>query len=443
MKFQKRQYQSRAISALRRLFKKHRRVLAVAPTGSGKTVIAARFLHKYPNDRVLWVAHRVELLRQARSELIEAGVSSKDVGILTSVEQDNPKARILVTSVGMWRVRALPKGIKWVVFDEAHRSAANSYRSILERAPKARLLGLTATPVRTDGSPLGHLFDHLLVMATPTELVADGFVPRPRCFGVDRGKAREIVKGMAGSDIEYTAKAAAFGMRTMYGNIVDEIRRLAGDLQTIVFTATREYGQNLLRRLKLAEFSVEYLDGTTPAPLREAIIGRLGTSETQVVVNVDVLSEGFDCPPVKCIVLARPTRSLTRLLQQCGRASRAYKGQRPIIIDSAGNFTRFPLPTFDHEWALTKDAIAAATLGECPNKICPFCEELIPVGCRECPECGAEQPTECEWMEQEAILAELRETEAEKTRREMVIRELAKRHKKGNRWLAGALAEGA
>lgn len=426
-----------------RMFKRKRSVLVVSPTGSGKTVIAVRFLKKYGKDRVLWVAHRWELLDQAHRELLQAGIAETDIGFFTSSRKRNVDARILITSVGMWRRREVPPGIKWVVIDEAHRSAAKGYREILEEVPRAKLVGLTATPIRLDASPLGDIFESLLVAATPSELIVAKWLPKPRCFGIDRGKAKLIVKASGAGSGDWTSEAAARGMKTMYGDIVAEVQRLAHGLQTLVFAATRDYGRRLLKRFARARLAAEYLDGDTPTEERATIIDRLRTGKTQVVVNVDVLSEGFDCPPVKCVVLARPTKSLTRLLQQCGRGSRLYEGQRPIIIDSAGNFTRFPLPTFDYEWSLTENGPRAATVnGEAPNKACVVCEEQIPIGCRECPECGNEQPlSEREISEQEARLVELRETEAEKAAALRRIRKIAKEKGAGEDWVEKVLAE--
>lgn len=441
MRFQRRVYQARAIANLERLFRRHRRVLAVSPTSSGKTVIAAHFLKKHPKARVLWVAHRVELLRQARAELIDAGVPEVDVGILTTAERENVTARILVTSVGMWRQRDLPPGIRWIVVDEAHRAAAKSYRSLLSALPKARVLGLTATPVRADRSPLGDIFQELLIVATPSELLARKILAKPRCFGIERDKARLIASVAGSGGRDWSAKSSARGMRTMYGDIVADVRRLATGLQTLVFVATRDYGKRLCRRFLSNGLSAEYLDGYTSALERTAIVARLRSGATKIVINVDVLSEGFDCPPVKCVVLARPTRSLTRLLQQCGRAGRAHKRQRPIIIDSAGNFTRFPLPHFDHDWSLSVDGLPAiAPGGESPTKACADCLELIPTGCLLCPECGAEQPKSDLVEERDLELIELRETDAENNRRLSVLRDLARANGKGESWVKQALA---
>lgn len=429
MKFQQRSYQSRAIKDLQRLFKRHRRVLLVSPTSSGKTVMAVHFLKKYPKARVLWVTHRLLLLRQARDQLIAAGVPEKDIGMFTGVEKTNPNARILLASVEMWRQRTLPAGIKWIVIDEAHRAASASYRAIIDEAPKARLLGLTATPTRMDHSPLGDLFEELLVASTPTFLMQAGFLPVPKCYGVEEGRAKLIAKSLRMGSSDYTPASSSKAMRTMYGDIVAEVKRLSDGKGTIVFAVDRAHGQRLLQRFRAAKLKAEYLDGDTKDPIRTAIIARLSSGETQIVVNVEVLCEGFDCPPVKCVVLARPTRSLTRLLQQCGRAGRKYKGQTPIIIDSAGNFTRFPLPDFDYEWTLTDEGVVAAKDGSAPTKTCcnGKCRLRIAASCRECPACGKSQPVEeRELEEQRARLVELKRTETERKRREKVIAQIAR-----------------
>lgn len=435
-------YQRAAVADLVRMFRRRRRVLMVSPTSSGKTVMAVHFLKRYPKTRVLWVTHRLILLRQAREQLVAAGVPVSDIGMFTGVEKQNPDARILLASVDMWRQRQLPAGIKWIVIDEAHRAAAASYRAIVDEAPKARLLGLTATPIRMDRSPLGDLFDELLVAATPTLLMQAGFLPIPKCYGIEEGRARAITKSLKSGGGDYTPSSAAKAMRTMYGDIVAEVKRLSDGKGTLVFAVDRVHGERLRKRFLAARLKAEYIDGLTDDVERTAIIGRLESGETQIVVNIEVLCEGFDCPPVKCVVLARPTRSLTRLLQQCGRAGRKYKGQTPIIIDSAGNFTRFPLPDFDYEWSLTDEGAAPKKSGGAPTKTCcnAKCRLRIAASCRECPGCGKKQPVEeRELEEQRARLVELKMSHAEIARRRSVIISISKKNRWSDRQLNKAI----
>lgn len=436
-----RPYQETAVRELSRAFCDHKRVIGVAPTGSGKTVIAVAFILKSGHRRVLWVAHRIELLRQAVAQLKAAGVPAGDVGILSGPDKSNPNARILVASVDMFRARLVPD-VDLIVLDEAHRGAAKSYQDIIYARPDAEVLGLTATPERLDGKPLGDTFGAMVTMAESVELIADGFIAHAACYGIPREKAREILEGVkSGRDFNEKDLGRAMSKRALMGDIVKECARLAPGAATIVFAVNREHGRALLARFKKSKRSAEYVDGDTPDSERAAIVERLKSGETEVVVNVDVLSEGFDCPPVKCIALARPTKSLTRFLQQVGRASRPWHRKRPVVLDHAGNCWRFGLPETPRAWSLDGREKGDGSAEPVVRK-CPECELMIPIGAKECPGCGAELPmTEREFAETTRELEILRASEAERAKKEAVIRDLAASRSLGEEWIKRALFE--
>jgi len=166
MKIGKRPYQQRAVKQLRKHLKDSKKVLAVAPTAAGKTVIASLLVKASPEyKKVLWVAHRYELIDQAYKSLKDLGL---DVGIFMDQEERlhgdarvNKKARVQVASVQTISSRGVPKGVILIVFDEAHRVASDSYQSIIESRPRAKVLGLTATPCRSDKKGLGDFFNVL------------------------------------------------------------------------------------------------------------------------------------------------------------------------------------------------------------------------------------------------------------------------------------------
>lgn len=405
-----RAYQRKAVSALSGMLDKHGRVVAVSPTGSGKTVIGASLVMKR-RDRVLWLAHRVELLRQARRQLLKAGVRERDVGIVSGVDRENEGARVLVASVDAMRARDEIGDVGLIVVDEAHRVAARGYQKVLAAVSGAQVLGLTATPWRLDGKGLGETFSAMHVCAYQAQLIADGFLAPPVTYGVPLEKAREMVAGVGATSGDYAVGALGKAMMrgTLMGDVVAECHRLAKRESTIVFAATREHGQALTARFVAAGRRVEYLDGQTLPAERDAIIARLASGKTQIVVNVDVLTEGFDCPAVKCIAIARPTRSRTRWLQYCGRAARPHLDKRAIILDHGGNVWRHGLPERDHEWSL---AGSERESGDAPVKRCAECGAMIHAAAIRCSECGAEQPL----TERESRELQERETELERLR---------------------------
>lgn len=422
--------------------RRHKRVVAVGPTGAGKTVIGAAFVKVQRDKRVLWIAHRVELLNQARRELLAAGISPDAIGFLSGADENNTDAQILIASIDMLRHRSARRR-DVVIVDEAHRVMAKTYREVLARNRHAQVLGLTATPWRLDGQGLGGVFQFLYVICEAAELINEGFLANPIVFGVTEERAAQIVRGIGTTRGDFNLRdAERRAMRYLLGDVVKECGRLAPRARTIVFATTRKHGKALARRFWAAKRRTEYLDGETPTGLREQILGRLESGKTEVVVNVDVLSEGFDCPPVKCVVLARPTRSLTRYRQQCGRASRLWGRQRPHIIDHAGNSWRFGMPFGAWPWSLEERA--GVIKGDAPVRRCSECGAMMPAHESICPECGEEQPkkfTRRQLIEQQAELERLRMKQAEQNALREALIKIAKAKKRGERWINQTLAK--
>jgi DNA repair protein RadD len=420
-----RQYQKKAVSNLLKLLPEHQRVCAVAPTGSGKTVIGAALIRKLSDKRVLWIAHRIELLRQAYDQLLAAGVAKRDLGILSGPDKINEGARVLVASVAMFHEREVSEA-DLIVVDEAHRVEAVTYKDIIASQEDAWVLGLTATPWRLDGKGLD-TFNEILVMATPTQMIVDGFVAKPICYGVPADRIKKILKGVGVAKREFAQATLGKAMQknALMGDVVKDWERRGKGKATIVYAVTREHGQRLLRRFKRAGHAFEYLDGDTDQVVRADMLERLGKGKIDGIVNVDVLVEGVDIPRVKCIVMARPTKSLTRFLQQAGRASRPFGNLRPIILDHAGNCARFSLPNSEREWTLDgRESVPREGGGTV--KECPGCEAMIPALARECPECGCEQPmTQRELSETDAELERLMEKQSERDQIEEVLKRLA------------------
>lgn len=411
-----RDYQRSAVRELVKRLENHRRVIAVAPTGSGKTVIGGALVRRLKGKRVLWLAHRWELIDQAYEKLRWLGIPQKDLGILVGnkKKRTNEEARVLVASVQMFsRTREVPE-VDLVVVDEAHRARSRSYQNIIESVGDAWVLGLTATPWRLDGKGLGDIFDDMLVVATPMQLVVEGHIAEPICYGVPEDKAKAMVDGVPTNRGDFHPKKVAKAMMkpALMGDVVRECERLAPGRRTIVFAASREHGKALHRRFKKAGRRAAYVDGETPVDERAAIVEGLGSGKIDVAVNVDIFTEGFDEDSIQCVAIARPTKSLTRFLQYVGRACRPYGKERPIILDHAGNCHRHSMPLDDRDWSL--EARPKSSSGGSPVKLCAFCEAVIPSANRECPECGEEQPlSERELQEREAELELLRTVKEE------------------------------
>ena len=370
-----------------------RRVLIVLPTGGGKTLIASHIIASAVGrgSRVLFLAHRRELVNQAYRKLLDQGLAAAQVGVLMASDpRRRPAAPVQVASVDTIRNRAKPAA-EIVFVDEAHRATAKSYQNVAAEYPKAIHLGLTATPYRADGKGLRDAYDDLVVVASPRQLIAEGFLVEPRVFTVPDSALPDLSGvRMKGGDYDEGALAEAVDRSSLVGNIVEHWQRHAQGLRTVVFAVSVAHSQHIAERFRQAGVAAEHLDGTTPLAERDAVLGRLEAGTTQVVSNCGVLCEGWDQPAVKCAVLARPTKSAGLFLQQAGRILRPWNNTRAIILDHGGCALEHGLPQDDREFSLEaatkrrgkKGAAAPAT------KICPECFAVLAPATRVCPECG-------------------------------------------------------
>ena len=342
-----RPYQQQSVQRLRELVGAGRkRILLVAPTGSGKTVIACEIVRAAmaKGSRVLFLAHRKELVDQPSTKLTEIGIEH---GIIMAGHKPHA-AQVQVASVQTIARREVPAA-DVVIVDEAHHVRAKSYEAILAKCPGAVVLGLTATPWRTDGRGLAASFEESMLVATPKQLVDDGYLVPVTGFAFDRPNLRSVA--VRQGDYDGAGLELVMGGAKLVGNIVEQWHAHAEGLPTVVFACSVAHSKQLT-----AAFGpvAEHLDGDTPRVEREAILSRLRSGTTRVVCNVAVLTEGWDMPGLRCIVLARPTLSTGFALQTIGRGRRPAPGKTVLRIhDHAGVVAAHGLPDDDRDWALT------------------------------------------------------------------------------------------
>jgi DNA repair protein RadD len=321
-----RTYQVEAVEAARQALRNgKRRVLVVCPTGGGKTVIASDIIRRAVErqSRVLFLAHRRELIQQTCDKLQRFGVRH---GVIMAGEKKAPQHPVQVASIQtLAHRRGELQHVDLVFFDEAHHAAAGSYQDVLEWYPSARVVGLTATPWRLDGRGLGDVFDGHVVVRTPRQLRDEGHLVAVGGWqyeAIDTSQAR--VKG--GDFVASDLSAAATAGRVV-GDIIEEWKRYAAGKRTVVFAVSVEASRQMVEEFLREGVPAEHVDGSMPARERDAVLARLRSGATLVVSNCNVLTEGFDCPELEVCVLARPTLSTALYLQMVGRVLRPAPGK--------------------------------------------------------------------------------------------------------------------
>lgn len=383
-----RPYQQSAIDGVRDAFRAGRRApLLVAPTGAGKTVmfgyVAGEAAAK--GRRVLIVAHRHELIRQASRKLDETGVAH---GIIapgyTGTRDLVHVGSVQTLERRLGRIQAPDL----IVIDEAHHAVAGQWAQVLEAFPSARVLGVTATPERLDGRGLGiqagGCFDTLVMGPSVMELMTEGFLSPTRVFAPSEALDLSGIRTVAG-DYAVGALGEAMQRPKIVGDAIAHYTKHAPGQPAILFSPSVAHAEAMAAAFRDAGWRGASASGTTPSAERDAAISGLATGDVQVLCSCDLISEGLDVPSVGCVILMRPTKSLGLYLQQVGRGLRPAPGKTHLIVlDHAGNSLTHGMIEQPRAWSLDgrpkREAAEQAT--QCP--MCFAVHHPAP----ECPECG-------------------------------------------------------
>jgi len=388
-----RPYQIRAVEDARKAIRSgKRRLILQAPTGAGKTVVASAIIESAAQrgSRVLFLAHRKELIDQVSRKLDEFGI---DHGIIMAAHwRRRPHLAVQVASVQTLARRELPDA-DLIIIDEAHLSLAKSYLDIVAAYPKAVVLGLTATPVRADGKPLSALYSDIVSVSTVPQLIRMGFLVRPRHYAPERPDLTKV--GAKGGDYDERELSIAVDRPDLVGNIVSHWKAIAAGRTTAVFAVNIAHSQHIVAEFRAAGIRAEHVDGTTPLWQRNQILQRFASGETTVVSSVGIMTEGYDNPRISAVVLARPTMSMGLYLQMVGRGLRTLDGKSDcLILDHAGCCHAHGFSDDEREWSLEGKQKRAGAKREAPVSVCPECFASYPAARRECPECGYQRERE-------------------------------------------------
>ena len=369
-------YQKDMVMRIEKAFRLYRSVMAQMPTGTGKTVVLASvvesFLGEHPLKSVWIVAHRRELVSQIQ-ETIER-VFSNRLAEKEDGSSDNLIEKPLDSSLFTLRsslIKAM--SIQWlarhydeigeepgmIVIDEAHHALAKTYKEMWDRFPKAKFLGLTATPCRLNGKGFIDLFDVLVQSWSVPEFISKGRLATYDFVSIkSNGVTQRLIDSLQkrGADGDYQNKEMdmLLNKRPSIERLYRSFEEYGKDRKGIVYAINISHAKKIVELYQEHGIKAVAIDSKTPAAERQADIETFKKGDIQVLVNVDIFSEGFDCPDVEFVQLARPTLSLAKYLQMVGRGLRVAKGKKCcVIIDNVGLYRVFGLPSQIWDWKAT------------------------------------------------------------------------------------------
>ena len=398
-------YQAEMSERIEAAFRSCQSVMVQMPTGTGKTILLAEVVKrekgKVKNPYVWIVVHRRELVEQIK-ETLDTMLSSSSSTSGTALSLLSDTSRIKVMSM-QWLSRhyqEMEEIPSLIVIDEAHHAVAKTYKEVMDAFPEAKKLGLTATPCRLTRRGFTDLFDVLLQSWSAKKFIADGWLSLYDYMSIredseDWRTVNTLKKRGADGDFSLREMSEKLNVQPSIKRLCDTILRYAPNKKGIVYAIDIKHAEHIAEAYRQHGINAVAISSKTPLDERKAIIERfkgtsidskpnyaslslseplekkndadnkpLGTENCdkagtateqmgniQVLVNVDLFGEGFDCPDVEFIQLARPTLSLAKYLQQVGRGMRVFEGKKYcLILDNVGLYRLFGLPSDDRDW---------------------------------------------------------------------------------------------
>ena len=386
---QLRDYQEKLISDIRAEFVKgSRAVLAISPTGSGKTATTAAMIQRSVTRgfTALFTVHRQELMDQSITAFREQGIDHGCIAAGYDMDLSKP---VQIASIETLRRRFSDISFmpSLMVVDEAAHACSRSWQEVINGYPESRIVGVTATGQRLDGKGLGAVFQRMVLGPTTRWLIDRGYLAEFDIFAPshpDLSKVNSKFGDYIQNQIEPIMAASSITGDALRGYVKHCLGKRA-----IAFCVSVKNSIHLCEQFNLAGIPSAHIDGTTPKKERSSLVERFRNGEILVLTSVDIFSEGFDLPAVEAVLLLRPTQSLSMYLQQVGRALRPSPGkEKAIILDHAGNVRRHLFPDEPRNWTLAdarkkkmSDEERDVLIRQCPKchythrpaTICPYC----------------------------------------------------------------------
>ena len=342
-------------------------ILYQMPTGTGKTRLFTSIIRDINiwglrhniNFRILIIAHRSELIEQSSRSLDKYRIKH---GVLAGTMKDKRDLTQAIQVASIQTIthpanQCLIEDLKFdfIIIDEAHHAVASSYQKLWEFCPDAKKLGVTATPWRMNNSGFAQIFDAYIPSMSIKEFIQKGWLATYQYYSIPISS--ELLKSIDSirefdieGDYKNSALAEVCDTLKIRAQLYDSYAKNALGKKGIIYSISREHSEHICSQYQSHGVSIENIDSKTPAKVREAVINAFKNGEIDIIVNVDIFSEGFDCPDIEFIQLARPTKSLVKYIQQVGRGLRKNGDKRCIILDNVGMYSRFGLPDEVRNW---------------------------------------------------------------------------------------------
>jgi DNA repair protein RadD len=373
--------------------------LGVAPTGAGKTIMLSKvignFYKQNPNLKACVLAHRDELTAQNEEKFkwVNPAISTSIVDSYGKSWDGNVTFAMVQTLSRENNLKEMPP-VDLLVIDEAHHATAPSYKNVLEHAyqanPNLKILGVTATPERGDKSSLGELFNNCCDQIKIGELILSGNLVRPITFVIDMGNATEKLKALrtrGKGDYSDSEVASILDSEPLNSEVVRHWREKAGERKTVIFCSNVSHATNVTNSFNAAGISTALVTGEMTKEQRAIVFENMTKGMIQVIVNVAVLTEGWDYPPISCVVLLRQSSFKSTMIQMIGRGLRTIDlAIYPDIIKKDCVVLDFGISTMLHGSLDQMINLSSKNKG---FKICPSCKKKIPKEAEECPLCNS------------------------------------------------------